>query len=57
VVIPPDDCGALVEALRSLLTDDSLREEMARQSVEIISRWTYREYIASFKEAVGLVTA
>jgi glycosyltransferase involved in cell wall biosynthesis len=35
LLVPPGDTEALVEALASLITDDSLREEMGRRGREI----------------------
>lgn len=51
------DVDSLTSALRDLLTDEPRRREMGKQSLDIITRWSYAECHAGVRAAIRGVCA
>lgn len=57
LVVPPNDCDALHNALDEILKHADRRQQMANASLEIISGWTIDKAVSGFSEAVQCALA
>jgi len=55
-LVPSNDLDALKRVLRPLIADAGLRQKMSKASLEKIATWSFREYHAGWREALGLPT-
>ncbi len=51
-VTPERDIAVLAEAIKRVLTDPKLREEMSRNARRIVAGWTNKQMVKGFQEAI-----
>jgi glycosyltransferase involved in cell wall biosynthesis len=51
-VVPERDTGALAQAIGQILTDATLRKEMARQARHAIAEWNNERMVSGFQQAI-----
>jgi glycosyltransferase involved in cell wall biosynthesis len=53
LVVPPNDPGALAQAIRRLLADPQLRARLGAAAREAVGAYTYEAMVAAFSRALG----
>ena len=57
MLVPPTDSGAWTEAIREVVTDDRVREDLRRRGSELVRRYSWdetaRRVCAVFMDAAG----
>ena len=54
-VVPERDTNKLAEAIKKILFDDELRENLSRNSLSEIKKWTYERQAKGFLDAIDYV--
>ena len=52
-IVPERDSEALAKAMRRILVDENLRNEMSHNARQIVSRWNNQQMVKGFEEAIA----
>jgi glycosyltransferase involved in cell wall biosynthesis len=55
-IFPVGDVGALVQALRRVLSTPQMAEEMGRRALEKINSWSFEEDVLALRQAIAQLT-